>query len=153
MNCFIPVRLPVGTTGRQQDSGEIGDFVSNKNGMKKWLSYKHRQYALVSMACPLLTIICVLIYQQLANHDFWQTLETHPDPDNTHVAAMMGIAEVFTLLFFTGIACLIGFLVAVISFKKQRKILGLGTFALLINGLPLIMLLLFFGRAWLRGSF
>ncbi|MBK8316563.1 MAG: hypothetical protein IPL01_22130 [Acidobacteria bacterium] len=121
--------------------------------MKKWLSHKHRQYALVSIACPFLTIIGVLIYQQLANHNFWQTIETHPDPDNAHVAAQMVIAEIITLLFFTGIACLIGFFVAVISVKKQGEILGLGTFALLINGLPLTVLLVFFGRAWLRGSF
>jgi uncharacterized membrane protein YjfL (UPF0719 family) len=121
--------------------------------MKKWFSHKHRQYALISIACPLLTIIGVIIYQQLAHYSFWQSIKTNPDPDYAPAAAMMGIAEVMILLFCTGIACLVGLFMAIISVKKQRKIVDLGTIALLINGLPLTMLLLFFGRIWLRGSF
>ncbi len=91
--------------------------------------------------------------EKVAYREFWQDIELHPDPDNAHVVALIVIAEMLRLFFFTGIACLVGFLVAIISIKKQRKLLGIGVFALVLNGVPLVFVLLFFGRAWLRGRY
>jgi ABC-type phosphate transport system permease subunit len=127
--------------------------MSNKRPQKKWYESKSKQYALLSLACPIATTIIVLIYQKVANADFWQNLATHPDPDNAHVAGGMIVAEIIMLFFWLVIACLVGIILAIIGLYRQKKWFGLGTAALLINGVPFLFLIFFYVRGLFRDGF
>ena len=114
--------------------------------MKKWLAQNHTKYALTSIACPVLTILFVLSYMTIAYWVFWQ--ENHT-PDDAPAVGLMIVGVIFLVFTYTGIASLIGLILAIISVKKQRKLWGISVVALLLNAL----LIFFCGRAWLHGGY
>src|SRR6201999_3109601 len=104
--------------------------------MEKVEGKRHKaplRFGIASISCPVLTVLCVRTYQQIAHARFWQAINTTDDADRA-AAMMMGVSEVVQLFFFLFIACLVGALLALESIRVKRKFLGLGGLALVING-------------------
>lgn len=120
--------------------------------MKDWLKRSQVRDGLLSIACPIVTLVIVIVYQKIAHADFWNSVLANTDDDaNVHAGALMAISEGFIQIVSTGVACVAGFLLALVSIKKQKKLFGIGLVALLINGIPLALLLALL--AWRGGKF
>ena len=116
--------------------------------MKGWLKKGHVRYGLLSMACPIITLGIVVIWQRIAHADFWNSVLANTEDDaNRHAGALMAYTEVVTQILSTGVACFVGLSFALASIAKQKKLLGIGLLALLINGSPLVILLVLLSRA------
>lgn len=113
-------------------------------------SRKHIIYALVSFACPIVAFFAMDLYQSTINADFWQSLVPGDDSSNT-AGAMMAIGELIQMIYSLLLACFIGLIFAILSLRHRRRILSLGTAALIFNGVPLLMLVALVIRGLVNG--
>ena len=90
------------------------------------------------------------LYQATTNGAFWQSLTLGEDASN-NAGAMMGIAEIVELMLSLFAGCFVGLAFAILSLSYRRRILSLGTVALIFNGVPFLLLVTFVIRGYIRG--
>lgn len=113
-------------------------------------SRKHIIYALVSFACPIVAFFAMDLYQSTINADFWQSLVPGDDSSNT-AGALMGFVEVIQLIYSLLAGCFVGLVFSILSLRNRRRILSLGTAALIFNGVPLLLLVALIIRGLING--
>ena len=115
--------------------------------MRGWLKRSDVRWGLLSIACPIITVSVVIIYQSVAHADFWNSVLANTEDDaNRSAAALMAISEVVILTISACVACVAGLSFASMSMANQRKLLGIGALALLVNGTPLVLVLVLLTR-------
>ena len=123
------------------------------NVIEKRRSRLHLIHALISVACPFIAFGLVYLYQGYAYEWYWKIgAQGGPlDDADINAGAMMGIVIVVQLIMAVGIGSLVGLLFAGMSLRRRRRILSVGTAALLFNLLPFIATAAFFVRGYMRG--
>ncbi len=129
------------------------EFDSGVNSNKKKLFQRHLIYALISLASPFISLGTVLLYQSYAYDWFWQITEKAAllDDADINAGAMMGVVIVIQLVFALGIGSLLGLVFAVMSLKRNPKIISFGMISLLFNLIPFVGSLLIIIRGYLIG--
>jgi hypothetical protein len=122
---------------------QLFQYVDNKK------SNKHRLYGFLAIASPIIAGFGANLYISIARADFWRSLNTADDADRM-AGAMMGYAEGLEWIFWLGIGCIIGFILAVISIKLKQAVTVFNSLALAMNGLPLLLCAAGLIRGFLR---
>ena len=118
--------------------------------MKAQYISKHLIYAIASIACPVLALIGIYIYQSIANAEFWTSLTPGQSPDNV-AGAMMAFTELVQIIVVLTIGCLLGFILALRSLQLKQWKFGIGTIAICLNGLPLLFLVFLWAKGITHG--
>jgi hypothetical protein len=118
--------------------------------MKAQSPSKYRNYAIASIACPVLAFIGTYLYQSITYAEFWTSLTPGQEPDNV-AGAMMALSEAVQMIFALTIGCLLGFILALRSLQLKQWKFGIGTIAMCLNGLPLIFLVFLWARGIAHG--
>ena len=122
--------------------------------MQDFGSMKHersRIYAILSIACPVVTVASVYLLQTSAHSSFWESVKQSDDGVQHVAGAFMFLAELSNLLLYTELACVVGLLLALRSIQVPRSLTTLGYFCLSVNGAPLLVAAFLWIRAALRG--
>ena len=101
----------------------------------------HLVFALLSLASPFVAVFAVYLYQ---NYVYVPDLQ--PMRPGWEWQGAVYIVQTF-LAFFVGSS--VGVILSIVSVWKKRKLVSLGTFALVANAIPVLFLLYW----WLRGIY
>jgi hypothetical protein len=105
-------------------------------------------YAVLSIACPIVTVASVYLLQTRAHSDFWESVKQSDDGVQHGAAGLMVLAEFGDLLLYSALACVAGLLLALRSIQLRRNLTSLGCFCLSVNGAPLLIA----AFLWIRGA-
>jgi len=108
-------------------------------------------YAILSIACPIVTVASVYLLQTRAHSDFWESVKQSDDGVQHVAGALMVLTELVDLLLYTALACVVGLVLALRSVKLRRNLTTLGYFCLSVNGAPLLIAAFMWIRGALRG--
>jgi hypothetical protein len=109
-----------------------------ENGIEKKRSHRHLIFALISVACPLIALGVIWLYQDYAYSDFWPPPTDPVDDADVNAGSLMAFVIVIQSVFAVGIGSFIGLVFAGMSLKTKPRVLSFGTAALLFNLLPFI---------------
>jgi len=112
---------------------------------------RSRIYAILSIACPVVTVASVYLLQTRAHSDFWDSVKQSVDGVQHAAGALMFLSEIGDLLLYSALACVVGLLLALRSIQLLRNLTTLGYFSLSINGAPLLIAAFLWIRGALRG--
>ena len=94
---------------------------------------EHAIYALISFICPIAAYQGTLLYQSIANSEYWQSLT----PGENVTGALMAFSEITQLIVSLVIGCTVGLLFAVLSIRRHQ-VWSVGLIALVFNALPFV---------------
>ena len=95
-------------------------------------------YALIAFACPVIAFAAINVYQSYAHAHFWNSVNG-VEGDYSIAVGIMALAEFVAIVFYTVVGCFVGLIPAFLSFRLQRKFVGLGLVALVLNAVPVII--------------
>ena len=108
-------------------------------------SRKYLVFALASFLSPIAAGLMTVGYQAVAHAEDWRLY------GQDMAAAYLALFEVIQIVFAIAIGSTLGLILALISLRLHRRVLSVGTTAMLFTGLPLVLSLFLIVRGMTRG--